>query len=1124
MEMESRTPKGRGKRRGAANTPVNDTRTLRKGRRGSSAQTFTAPPSPAKSEPSGGLKRKGRPTDIDLSAAEQRSSKRSRSGSQAPTPNSETPPTDAQGFIECPEPNCNKKYRNANGLKYHQSHAHSGSNLGDESKDEMDCEDIPLSVVKNTVKKEKDLKKESKKDKDKTESNDKKSEKSSENSCNKKNNKDDEGHKTDSKCDNNSKKKDKDSANSKTTVAQSNNSANTGKSQTSVLKSNASSPSSQIAVSSQGITSSVQSLPSQATTTLSSTLASSSTVSSVTVSPSNSVMQSTTQGDSFKAETPNKLVDIKPKITNENAQRVSKPNRPIVPAPTHTVLSNVQVTHSNLSPVMSHTQMSPQLKPIQPKPTIMGEPQNINPALADLNKDRKKVQKKKSKDGSQNGNTQQKSDQPTIKVERSGVIKTNPMPTSKAQSDQQKNPLSKDSVKTDAQRSHLAPYKGPENLAHSRPQQNPNLLKVGSPLQVNTPDRGPVSDDVQSPAYSDISDANESASPAAPSDSSPQKQKEEKKKDKTDGGSQPPPANTEGQAMPPYHGMYYYGQSSYGMNNMSPAQKGQSQTGSSLNSANNPQNQKSVTDNKGASTPNKDKQPTPEEASRGEKKSEPERDINRPKGVPPHMSGPPPNSMSPQQVQEYNNMMYQQMYLQSLPQHVQYQYMANGWYPPTMDPAYMRQMMDEQRRGERDGVPGLVKGPGEAGQDKGLPLVQGGPLRKDDISQKSVISPGQQSTGSDRSDSSKKYSDEKSAREQALRDKQNENHQILKENIELKNEMDKNKSSNRQAEEMRRMKMYQEQKLFEERKKMDLARKGESRPENLSKAPGTKPIVDHSARNMSSQRHPSDLSKDGIKRESINAESKIKDVRDNYSRDSSLNKYTDSSRPIDDKSKPPGGDKRRAETPTRNPDTPKSRPGGTSSKSGSPCSVSSVSIAGSPSYNAYSYNQYMQPPHFMSLEPMYRNPSVNPALMGGFSNSYIHPSQMGYRPPGDNEEKDRNPLKTNPPTSESDLKKGDSSSVGNYYPGNMHKIHELSEKGRPKSRNSSPVPGKPGDPNSRDFDKHREYTNSPPTQRHVHTHHHTHVLQPGPGLQPGAPLQGPPSFYPVNDPYSGEYS
>lgn len=1100
--MESRTPKGRGKRRGAANTPVNDTRTLRKGRRGSSVNTFTAPPSPAKSEPSGGLKRKGRPTDIDLSAAEQRSSKRSRSGSQVPTPNSETPPTDAQGFIECPEPNCNKKYRNANGLKYHQSHAHSGTNSNvsvEDAKEDMDCEDIPLSVMKNNVKKEKESKKDSnKKDKDSEKKNDK-----SADSVSAKKVKDDASDskdgKNDSKCDNNSSasknKKDKDLANSKATVAQS---SNNGKLQ-------------QIVVSSQG--SSSQTIASQVSSASSALLVSTSSPSSLTVSSASSVMQSTTQGDSSKIETANKLVDIKPKITNENAQRVSKPNRPIVPAPTHAVLSNVQVTHSNLSPVMSHTQMSPQLKPIQPKPTIMGEPQNINPALVDLNKDRKKVQKKKPKDGVPNGNNgnQPRVDQPTIKVERSGVIKTNPMPTSKSQMDSQKNVMLKDS---NAQRSHLAPNgaKGSETMPHSRPAQNPNLLKVGSPLQVNTPDKGPVSDDVQSPAYSDISDANESASPAAPSDSSPQKQKEEKKKEKAEA---PPPVTNEGPSVP-HFGMYYI-PSPYGMNNMSPGQKGQGPNNPAANTGNTPATKSNNPDNRGTPTQNKDKPLAPEEANKVEKKNESDREQNRPKGIPPHMQGHPPTSMSPQEYQNQQYMYQQHMYLQSMSPQMQYPYnMANGWYPHSMDPGFMRQMMEEQRRGDREGGQGPTKGP-ERDQDsnrgsdsRGQPGFLSG--RKDEGASKSVISPGQQSTGSDRSDSSRKFGDDKSVKDQALRDKQNENHQILKENIELKNEMDKRNFS-KQAEEMRRQRMYQEQ------KKMELARKGESRPENLSKAPATKPIIDHSSRSLSGQHPSSDMSKDSLgKRDTSNNDSKIKDSRDSHSRDSSLSKYSDSgSRSMDDKSKNSGPDRHRAETPTRNPENAKPRPGGSSSKSGSPCSLSNISIASSPSYSPF--YSYMQNPHFMGLDPshpMYRNPNVNPALISGFPSSYIHPSQMAYRPGSDSEDKDKI-HKSNPPTSESDPKKVDS---GPYY-GNMHKIHELSEKGRPKSRNSSPVLGKSADSNSSGYDKHREYSNSPPTQRHVHTHHHTHVL--GPGLQPGAPLQGPPAFYPVNDHYSGEY-
>lgn len=1139
MEFESRTPKGRGKRRGAANTPVQDTRTLRKGRRGSNVQMFTAPPSPAKSDISvGGVKRKGRPQDIDLSATEQRCTKRSRSGSQAPTPNTETPPADAQGYLECPEPNCNKKYKNANGLKYHQSHAHSGSNSNasaDDVKEEMDTEDVPLSVVKNSVRKEKEAKKESNTNKkDSNKDNGTSSEKSKSDKAEnvaKKIEKEDSasetketGNKSDSKCDNSNSLKKKDNNSNKVPVSQSN--GKSSSSQNNLQKSSSSSSiASHVPVASSQISSnSVQAIPSQTS------------ASSPTTSSPASVIQSVSQGE----KSDSKLVDIKPKIAADT--RVTKPNRPIIPAP---VLSNVQVTHSNLSPVMSHTQMSPQLKPIQPKPTIMGEPQNINPVLADLNKDRKKMQKKKNKEGSANGNSQNKPEQPTIKIERTGVIKTNPMPNNRQQSDQSKREGSgvKDTSRQsigDAPRTHTLaphPHKGVD-LTHSRNNQNPNLLKVGSPLQVNTPDKGAVNDDVQSPAYSDISDANESASPAAPSDTSPQKQKDDAANKKEEKRESTPPQQTDNQMMPQFNMYSYYSQSPYRMNEMSPGQKS---TGSNSGATpqSNQQTQETSKIQPGNEKKNSENQPKPEK--RVEEKENPA----KPKGPMSPMSGPPPSNMSQQQLHEYQMQMYQQMYM--LPQHVQYQYMVNGMYP-SMDSNYLRQMMEEQQRRSQSGEVGRSDREGGQGPDKesnrgpdgkGQPNM-GPPVGKKDESsvQKAMISPVQHPSG-DRSENINIKTEAKSPgmKDQALREKQNETHQILKENIDLKNEMDKSRFDyeryRKQDEERRRYQMYQEQKMIEERKKMELARKSANRPENLtSKAPGTKPIVDHNnQRNIPSGLRASvelqsanlrDRDNNSVKRDPSSADSKIKEVRDSHIRDLSASKYSDSAKSGEEKSRTPVPEKHRSETPNRNPDAPKQRPGGSSSKSGSPMTSS---VPGSPSFSPYvnSY-PYMQNPHYMGMDPshpLYRSHNVNPALVSGYPGSaYIHPSQMGYRPSGDDEKDKISAQKSGPPSSESDLKKGDTSGHGPYY-SNVHKIHELSEKGQPKSRNSSPGPVKAVD----SFDKHREYTNSPPTQRHVHTHHHTHVLQPGPPLpvQPGPPLQGPPGYSPVYDPYSAMF-
>lgn len=48
------------------------------------------------------------------------------------TPSGSPPPSPV--LLECPEPNCSKKYKHINGLKYHQSHAH-GSVDDDDTKD-----------------------------------------------------------------------------------------------------------------------------------------------------------------------------------------------------------------------------------------------------------------------------------------------------------------------------------------------------------------------------------------------------------------------------------------------------------------------------------------------------------------------------------------------------------------------------------------------------------------------------------------------------------------------------------------------------------------------------------------------------------------------------------------------------------------------------------------------------------------------------------------------------------------------------------------------------------------------------------------------------------------------------
>ncbi|KAI1301664.1 Zinc finger protein [Halotydeus destructor] len=117
--------KGRGGKRGRV--PVSERVTaaqskLRNGK-GRQVTAFTIPSSPVKND----IKRKVRET-LETSPL----AKRARPCELPPPVTPATSPI----LIECPEPNCNKKYKHINGLKYHQTHAH-----GDAAKVGLPSED-----------------------------------------------------------------------------------------------------------------------------------------------------------------------------------------------------------------------------------------------------------------------------------------------------------------------------------------------------------------------------------------------------------------------------------------------------------------------------------------------------------------------------------------------------------------------------------------------------------------------------------------------------------------------------------------------------------------------------------------------------------------------------------------------------------------------------------------------------------------------------------------------------------------------------------------------------------------------------------------------------------------------
>ncbi|XP_067839150.1 zinc finger protein 608-like isoform X2 [Heptranchias perlo] len=154
-DLEMRASRGRGKRaRSVANAPMNDasfteSRGMQtknrggangKGRRGSlNSSGRRTPPNctmeDVKTSPSPINKRKNKPPmelDLNSSSEDTKSGKRIRTNSRSTptTPQGKPEPTFVdQGcsspvLIDCPHPNCSKKYKHINGLRYHQAHAH----------------------------------------------------------------------------------------------------------------------------------------------------------------------------------------------------------------------------------------------------------------------------------------------------------------------------------------------------------------------------------------------------------------------------------------------------------------------------------------------------------------------------------------------------------------------------------------------------------------------------------------------------------------------------------------------------------------------------------------------------------------------------------------------------------------------------------------------------------------------------------------------------------------------------------------------------------------------------------------------------------------------------------------
>ncbi|KAM4748659.1 zinc finger protein 609 isoform 2-T3 [Rhinophrynus dorsalis] len=192
-DLEMRNGRGRGKRmrpnsnasiteatpapdgKGASSSSSSSSKTRaganNKGRRGSQNSGEHRPPpcgttDDIKASPSSASKRKNKPpSDLELtsSSEDSKGSKRARTNSMGsssasvsvslpltvPLSSIKVEPSvldrncSSPILIDCPHPNCNKKYKHINGLKYHQAHAHTDDDSKPEADGDSECGEEP---------------------------------------------------------------------------------------------------------------------------------------------------------------------------------------------------------------------------------------------------------------------------------------------------------------------------------------------------------------------------------------------------------------------------------------------------------------------------------------------------------------------------------------------------------------------------------------------------------------------------------------------------------------------------------------------------------------------------------------------------------------------------------------------------------------------------------------------------------------------------------------------------------------------------------------------------------------------------------------------------------------------
>lgn len=1099
-DLDARMPKGRGKRgRGASNGNSSDMsnftetrasvhsklRSNSKGRRGNTCNSSSVPVgSPIKGDnnnSNGGLKRKGRPTDLEIPKESEAKVKRNRSASRS-TPTSGTAgssvssngeltqqPPSSPVLIECPEPNCNKKYKHINGLKYHQSHAHqSGGGLlldgdkmqTDDSKDA--CSDSEEVNELDSVK-----------------CNDSETAEKMDVSTASKST----AASTEVECVVSvlpAEAKTEDSSNEvKLNVA-----VDSDEPEGATAPNIPSSVSADVDIVSETVVNSscVATIASGTTVVLSPMLTSTAT----RVPPYLTSSPDPSATSNLVVTPPDKLKTKIDKLDNKVKLKSAASARPIIPVPVAQVIT-LSANINNSHHVSAASGITSNLKPIQPKPTILGEPTTINPALESLKKDKVK-HKKRSRDKDRRTVVTQ---QPTVCSRTNAKLAVPLISEAVVTTVVDAKAKSVDNVK---EANVCTSQTGPAMAAAFNPPVSSavplNCLDSSSSLDIGTlPVDSTANDNVQSPAYSDISDANDA--PPAPPVLESEVNVKDKPDDKAGKSVVEQPSN-----LQPGYGIYpYYGQPPYLIPSVPPPQTNSTTSASS-----------ECSDQKGAAINSKDvgmseKKTLPASITSNVSSNMPEYQQKfqqqfYPYSYPGYSFGVDPyrrmQMMSAESnfKQRYDE--HEQIYRQPHQQH-------DGRHSP------MNRLPTSSPKtviASKDAADIKIKNDRECA-DKSSPLVMSG----SETVVKSIVKPyllGKNEPSN-------------------LKEKQMENHQILKENIELKSRMEPAKPyeskapylMDRQRPDVRHYSYYQD-KIMEEKKGAETHRKKEEFLPASDASKILKPLeLSTSRRQSPMSRLPTSSPKTATAAAMSNSKDSVSQLQ-SFVKD--LSKKDKSPSSLSDGRKPELKCQQEGQKPT-------------------------METTGPPLPSSYTYmhhpGSYLHPsPHYLSFDPthpMYRG--MNPMLMpptaaaaaypgGPPTPGHYLPHQLRYDVPPSASPHPQAPPQMSPkrphsiehrqPTKALDLLQQHASQ---YY--SSHKIQELQDRPNksPSARAASPAGTStvsstsrdklsPPDSTSgkRDGSPTSERQRSPPTQRHLHTHHHTHV---GVG-------------YPLYDPYGGK--